>query len=227
MPETHIPGSTDPDMAVPVRFGACGDRNEGGDGPTLLYLGVFILLLAFFILLNSVSHFHDGKVDAVIRSVDQTFSTQVLLTGAPGDRQQARRAAALAVQDLGDLIRAELPLAKVEAGTETGTLVVALPAASLFTADGSAIRPGHQALMDRMARVLEPRGQGASVRAEFLFSTRGAADTGALVARAGVLARSVTALGADRAALSVGLETGREAGQVRLLFMVQTGEGAR
>ncbi len=227
MPETHTPGSTDPDMAVPLRFGASGGRQEGGDGATLLYLGVFILLLAFFILLNSISHFHDEKVGAVIRSVDQAFSPQALLSGAPGDRQQARREAARAVQDLGDLIRAELPLAKVEAGTQTGTLIVALPVANLFLADGSAVRPSHQALMDRMARTLEPRRHGVSVRAEFLFATKGGADNAALVARAGVLARAMTGLGADPAALSVGLETGAEAGQVRLLFSVPAGEGVQ
>lgn len=227
MPETHTPGSTDPDMALPLRFGASGDRKEGGDGATLLYLGVFILLLAFFILLNSISHFHDEKVGAVIRSVDQAFSTQALLSGAPGDRQQVRREAARAIQDLGDLIRAELPLAKVEAGEQTGTLVVALPAANLFLADGSALRPSHQALIERMARTLEKRRHGVAVRAEFLLATKQAADNAALVARAGVLARTITALGADPSALSVGLETGVEPGQVRMLFSVQAGESAQ
>lgn len=226
MPETYTSGSTDPDMAVPLRFGASNGRDDGGDGATLLYLGVFILLLAFFILLNSISHFHDEKVGAVIHSVDQAFSSQALLTGAAGDRQHARREAARAVQDLGDLIRAELPLAKVEAGAQTGTLVVALPAVNLFLADGTAVRPSHQAMLDRMARALEPRGHGVSVRAEFLFATKGETDPAPLVARAGVLARAVTALGADPASLSVGLETGAEAGQVRLLFSVHAGEGA-
>lgn len=227
MPETHTPGSTDPDMALPLRFGASGDRKEGGDGATLLYLGVFILLLAFFILLNSISHFHDEKVGAVIRSVDQAFSTQALLSGAPGDRQQVRREAARAIQDLGDLIRSELPLAKVEAGAQTGTLVVALPAANLFLADGSALRPSHQALIERMARTLEKRRHGVAVRAEFLLATKQATDNAALVARAGVLARTITALGADPSALSVGLETGVEPGQVRMLFSVQAGESAQ
>src|SRR5262245_9930271 len=146
MPETHTSGSTDPDMAVPLRFGASGHRPEGGDGSTLLYLGVFILLLAFFILLNSISHFHDERVGAVMRSVDDAFSTQALLIGAAGDRQQVRREAAHALADLGDLVRAELPLAKVEAGTQTGTLHVTLRASDLFAGEGLAIRPGQQAL---------------------------------------------------------------------------------
>lgn len=224
MPETHISGSPEPDL-VRLRFDASGGRSEGGDGPTLLYLGVFILLLAFFILLNSISHFHDDKVGAVIRSVDDAFSTQALLTGSPGDRQQTRREAARALADLGDLIRAELPLAKVETGAETGTLHVTLAATSLFTADGGSLRPSQQALLDRMARALEPRPRGVVVRGEFLFATTGLADPGPLILRAGVLARSVVALGADPASLSVGLETGGEAGQLRLLFTLHAGEG--
>jgi hypothetical protein len=225
MPQTHTPGSTDPDMAVPLRFGASGNRPEGGDGATLLYLGVFILLLAFFILLNSISYFHDEKVGAVIRSVDDAFSTQALLTGSPGDRQQVRREAARALADLGDLIRAELPLAKVEAGTETGTLHVTMPASNLFANDGLSIRPSQQGLMDRVARALEARPRGISVRAEFLLATKGASDNAPLVARVGALARAVAALGADPASMSVGLEKGDEAGQLRLLFSVHDGEG--
>lgn len=226
MPETHTQGSTGPDMGVPLRFGASGGRPDGGDGATLLYLGVFILLLAFFILLNSISHFHDEKVGAVIRSVDDAFSTQALLTGSPGDRQQTRREAARALADLGDLIRAELPLAKVEAGTQTGTLHITMPASVLFTGDGLTIRPSQQALMDRIARALEARPRGVSVRGEFLFATKGAADVAPLVARAGALARATAALGANPAWLSVGLETGEAAGQLRLLFTVRDGEGA-
>lgn len=225
MPETRTSGSTDPDMAVPLRFGASGGRPEGGEGSALLYLGVFILLLAFFILLNSISHFHDEKVGAVMRSVDDAFSPQALLTGSPGDRQQARRESARALADLGDLIRAELPLAKVEAGTETGTLYITLPSASLFSGDGLTIRPNRQALMDRLARALEARPRDVAVRGEFLFSTKDAAEQTPLVARAGALARAVTALGADPASLSVGLEAGTEAGQLRLLLTLPSGEG--
>ncbi|MFV3073075.1 hypothetical protein [Niveispirillum fermenti] len=217
---------SDPDIAVPVRFAAPGDgQGGGGQGGQLLYLGLFILLLAFFILLNSVSHFHDEKVGAVIRSVDDAFSSQALLTGAPGDRQQSLREAARAVRDLGDLIRAELPLAKVEAGQEAGTLFIALPAAALFSGDGQSIRPDQQGLMDRIARVLEPRGSGVAVRAEILFAAPDDADTGPLVARAGSLARALTALGADAPSLSVGLEKGQRAGGMRLLFTIHGSGG--
>lgn len=225
MPETPTSGRADTDLAVPLRFGRPGS-SDGGDGATLLYLGVFILLLAFFILLNSISHFHDEKVGAVIRSVDDAFSSQAVLTGAAGDRQQARAEAARALQDLGDLIRAELPLAKVEAGTETGTLQVTMPVGALFVGKGLDIRPEQQGLMDRVARVLEPRRRGVSVRAELLLSTQDAADMTPLVARAGALARALSGLGANPAWMSVGLEKGETAGQLRLLFAVLSTEGA-
>ena len=225
MPETPTSGRADADLAVPLRFGPSGP-SDSGDGATLLYLGVFILLLAFFILLNSISHFHDEKVGAVIRSVDDAFSAQAVLTGSAGDRQKVRADAARALQDLGDLIRAELPLAKVEAGTETGTLHLTMPAAALFVGDGLSIRPDQQALMDRVAKALEPRLHGVSVRAELLFSTREVTDNAALVARAGALARALSGLGANPAWMSVGLEKGEAAGQLRMLFTLQVKEGA-
>lgn len=227
LPETPTPPRFRPDMSahdrlgIPVwRGGEPAASAESNDGSMLLYLGVFMLLLAFFILLNALSNFHDQKVGAVLRSVDEAFSVQAILTGAPGDRRSARREAARALADLGDLIRAELPLAKVDTSGEGSTLMVTLPASALFVGDGLAIRPDQQGLMDRMARALVASRPGIDVRAEALFGRQGATDMAPLVARAGALARSMTALGAPPAALSVGLEPTVPAGTVRLLYTV-------
>lgn len=46
-------------------------------GSTVLALSLFIILLAFFIVLNALSYFVEEKVDAAFDSLDLTFSTYI------------------------------------------------------------------------------------------------------------------------------------------------------
>ena len=95
----------------------------------LVYLGVFMLLLAFFILLNAVSHFHEQKVGAVLRSVDQAFSMPRLLSGNRGEKAHdlAMGDALQAIASLGDQMRSEVPLSKVDTSVDGLTLSVTMP----------------------------------------------------------------------------------------------------
>jgi hypothetical protein len=46
-------------------------------GPTLLALSLFIILLAFFIVLTSLSNFSEPKVEAAFQSLDLSFATNI------------------------------------------------------------------------------------------------------------------------------------------------------
>lgn len=193
----------------------------GGGGAMLVYLGVFMLLLAFFILLNAVSHFHEQKVGAVLRSVDQAFSMPRLLSGNRGEKAHdlAMGDALQAIASLGDQMRSEVPLSKVDTSVDGLTLSVTMPADSLFSPDG-AVRADRVALLDRITGALLPRRAGVQVAGDLLMGIKGQADTAPFVARAGALARALVANGAPAAAFSVGLEPTDPVGQVRLVFSV-------
>ncbi|QJE73001.1 hypothetical protein HHL28_07785 [Aerophototrophica crusticola] len=198
------------------------DTGPEGDGSTglVLYLALFVLLLAFFILLNALSNFHQDKVGAVRESVERAFSLSTDRDGAGTDRQRegARAEAARALRDLGDLVRAELPLAKLEAGADGDTLVVALPVTVLVEA--GAVAPGASGLLHRAAVALQPRAGGVQVEMELLLATSPGVDKGMQVAQAGLLARELQKLGAPAAPVSIGLERGVP-GTARLLFRIQ------
>ena len=57
-------------------------EEQGGTigGSTLLSLSLFIILLAFFIVLNSLSVFSLPKVDQTFTSLDDAFSTKFIET---------------------------------------------------------------------------------------------------------------------------------------------------
>lgn len=199
----------------------------GGGGAMFVYLGVFMLLLAFFILLNAISHFHDQKVGAVLRSVDQAFSMPRLLSGDRGEKahDQAMGDALQAIANLGDQVRSAVPLAKVNTSADGLTLSVTMPADSLFQPDGS-IRADRVALMDRMTAALLPRRAGVQVAGDLLMGVKGQANTAPFVAQAGTVARALVANGAPAAAFSIGLEPTDPVGQVRLVFSLSNNNGS-
>ncbi|HYE01433.1 MAG TPA: flagellar motor protein MotB [Alphaproteobacteria bacterium] len=195
-----------------------------GDGGIVLYLAVFVLLLAFFILLNAISTFERRKAGAVLDSLKDSFSAGTLLTGEGDDRErrEALAEAARAVESVGELFLAAIPVARIEAASEGSGMVVTLPAAEIF--EGDALRADRGDLLDRVAAALAPRAAGVQVRLEFLAGAAGGADdTAPLVAMAGTVARDLLERGAQPAPLSVGIER-REAGWVRFLFTIRDPE---
>ncbi|MFC7331810.1 flagellar motor protein MotB [Rhodocista pekingensis] len=199
------------------------DQDDGGGG-MLLYLALFILLLAFFILLTSLASYDERRAGQVLESVDRAFSLRTSLSGRQGDRDReaALAEASRALRDLGDLFQAEIPLAKVEAPADGSTLVVTLGADDLFTPGTLAFRPERAGLVHRIADVLAPRPSGVQVRTDALVAPGDAVrrPAPAEVARAGALARGLVDQGAPAAALSIGIEPGRPAGELRFLFRI-------
>ena len=188
----------------------------------MLYLGVFILLLAFFIVLNALSSFEERRAGAVMDSVAASFASPFAGPSRADDaaREAARAEAALAIRELGELFRAQIAIAKVEIGGTGDEMAVTLPAEQLFQGMANAVRPDRTGLLHRVADALVPRAAGIQVRLEMLLS---AGDAGGPIpdpiARAGSLARRLTGMGAPGAAMTVGLEP-VPAGQVRLIFSV-------
>lgn len=190
-----------------------------------LYVSMFLLLLAFFGLLNSLSTVERERLAGVVQGLEQAFGQHA---PAP-DRQavaEALDSAARSVESLGELFSAEIPVAKIEASGPGRTLVVTLPARTLFLGD-DAVRPETLGLLTRVADVLakQPgtaKGGGARVLLEFLMATAdppGEGDDAVPEARAAAFARALVGAGAPDGPFTVGLERGQE-GWARLLFTI-------
>jgi hypothetical protein len=179
-----------------------------------LYVSMFLLLLAFFGLLNSLSTVERERLSGVVQGLEQAF----------GQRNAGPDQKAVA-ESLGELFSAESPVAKIEASGPGRTLVVTLPARTLFLGD-DVVRPETLGLLTRVADVLAkqsggPQG-GAQVLLEFLVATAdppGEGDDAVPEARAAAFARALVGAGAPDGPFTVGLERGQD-GWARLLFTV-------
>ena len=203
----------DDDALVPQL--AAGDSR----GQTVsLFLGLYLLVLAFFIVLVTISTREDIKSRAVMDSLTTTFTTILpptseltIFTSKDGD--------ILAGQQFQDrvtsIFSAAVQVMKVEVLQPGRLMRLRMPADALFFPDGTKIREAQYPLLDRIVVALSSRPPGLRYDMEFVigspYATARALSVGQTLemSRAGVFIRELLARGAPRNSVSVGLGPGR------------------
>ena len=214
------PGQTTPSHS--------GSQEGPNNGSIILLLSLFLLLLVFFIVLNSHSVQTTQRVKAVMNSLERSFPAFVidprLRDGA--DPVASRTGTVFAVERLdgvGELFATAVAVAKVDTVTPGRLLEVRLPADDLFIPGTAQLRPDRQGLIDRVASSLRESRAGEKIELDALLAigpTGTPSHPPGPVARAGALARLLTADGAPPEPVTVGIER-RDPGSVRLLFSLR------
>lgn len=203
----------------------------GPDATLPIYLSLFLIILAFFVLLNALSLKEKKRAQAVVDSIGESFTVdprlrfgKQALTGH-GDGHQG----VAGLREIGTLFAAELAIATVTHVRPGEELEVLVPVWLLFPRDGVSLKPEREALLARIAQALrQPQAGDRYIlealislspreRATVLSSGQQAAQEDA-IARAASLAHRLLAHNAPAESLTVGLENGRLE-QVRLRFL--------
>ena len=206
-------------------------QRRQNDPNTGLFLGLYLLLLAFFAFLTAISKFDEDKSRSVIESVAMTFSSSIPMgRGALIDSSEL--AIGIAGQKFQDnlmaLFEESIPLARVSILEAGRVMEVVFAAEDIFVGAGTAIRPERLVLAKRLAAMLAGHPPDVRFEIEAIIGLReglgvsdgAGADTGLAVGRAGVLARALHDAGSPPGSVAVGLEA-RAPGQVRLRFYVR------
>ena len=140
-------------------------------GP-LLFLSLFLLLLAFFILLNSISSLRETKSRDVLSSVAATFQTaadpdqnaEVLIStlGAVPDPEKV-------LDEVERLWLSEIPFVKVDRFSAGLQIMVELPVFQLFVGAEPMIRGDRGDLIAATAHVLSARMPGQVVEMQAIL----------------------------------------------------------
>lgn len=187
-------------------------RQSASDGAIFILLGLKLILLAFFILLATLSRFEEERSRAVMESVTTAFRGHVTaletmprpdaglgqLDGAPS-----------LVEQVETLFKQSLPLVEMETSADGAVLRLEALANSLFSPASADLKPGRDTLMRRLAgalskdegpqrfremRFLHSLGEGQALERDDLPVLRG-----------GVVVRRLTQLGLESGTLSTGL----------------------
>ncbi|MBK1697729.1 hypothetical protein [Rhodovibrio salinarum] len=175
-------------------------------------LSLKLLLLAFFILLSTISKYEEERSRAVLESVAVTFAGAV-----PATKSRAVPDAGIGALDkqasLSDRIRAlfkqTLPLVEVETSADGRVLRLEVRARELFEMGQAELRPQRDVLLRRLANALTNSQQAPELyTVEVLHAVPPGDDASATrlpVARSGTIVRALDTLGVPRERLSSGL----------------------
>lgn len=183
-------------------------------------LSLYLLLLAFFVVLHNNSRAHDAKAKAVAGSLHASFAGK----GTEGDRpvpDSTPLGGALVEARfrsmVGHVVKTHIALAEVEVVGRGRFLRARLPVSAVFLDGGASIRPGLSTLLRRIAEELADRPDGTRYDLEVFIAS--AWITPAMlrerspleIDRADAIARALLRAGAPTNAVSVGLRQGRPA----------------
>jgi hypothetical protein len=198
-------------------FEATPSEKGHGDNTIALFLGLYLLVLAFFILLVTISSIEKVKSNAVMDSLTSTFKTLI-----PPSTQltafQSKEGDVIAGQQFQEevtgIFATTLQVAKVEIVQPGRLMRVKMAADAMFHENKAAIREAHRDLIDRLVAALSGRPPGQRFDMEFLIGAPDGMDrpftTGNTLPmqRAGAFAAVMESRGAPPDSMSVGFLPG-------------------
>jgi hypothetical protein len=201
--------------------------------PTLLQiLSLYLLLLAFFVLLFHLSRAEELKTNSVARSLHTTFSTKgrpkapKIFVSAQGNVIGASKEI---IEKFGILVKTAFPIAEIKV-VEVGRVFRArFPVGELFDPGRAMPRPERAERVRLIVKEMSNPPQGVHYDMEVMFTgSRGQDEKSALahalsVSRAGYFARMAIEMGVPSGAIATGVAVG-QAEWVEMLFHLRSGK---
>jgi len=193
-------------------------QNEGGSNTIALFLGLYLVVLAFFILLVTISTLEETKSKKVMDSLSSAF-TSIVPPSADLRTFKSKEGDVLAGQEfqqqITGIFATELGIDRVETVQPGRQMRLILASDSLFFQGEARIRPAMYPLLDRAVAALSNRPAGLRFDLEFVIGTPTLADGKTMpiaqtleVARAGAFARAMNERGIPPDSVSVGMRPG-------------------
>ena len=212
------------------------EPREGSGGSTVsLFLGLYLLVLSFFILLVTISTREELKTQAVMDSLTSTFRT--ILPPSTDLTAFSAKEGELVIgqrfqEQITKIFTTAMRVIKVEIVQPGRVMRVVMPADALFLTGGTEIRPARVPLLDRLVATLSGRPPGVRFDMEFVIGSAYTPDNDLPLrqtlemARAGAFARAMLARGVPPDSISTGLKPGSRE-DVTIWFYVRNPEEMR
>lgn len=215
---------------IQVNFGG-GERTKSDASRIMtLFLSLYLLVLAFFILLVSISSTEDVKSKALMDSLSSTFSS-VLPPRMDLRNFNATTGEFLAADEfqrqVTGLFSTVIGVVKVDAIQPGRLMRVELDGDGLFEQGQAVVREGQYGFVDRLVSALSSNPPGLRFEMDFVVPTPWSEDMtlpttqDLSIERAGAFARELLSRGAPPGSVSIGLK-GSDSETVEIWFHIRS-----
>ena len=169
----------------------------GLGGNDVLFLALYLILLAFFILLNANAHLSERKTQAVMETFQPAFVVPQVAadaTALSADRVEAR---------LLEVFRNHLPSGDWQLQTLDGRIELSFPLRRAFSEDSAVLQPGRISLVRRLGEVIGGAQSDAGLDVNLMI---GGSDEALARRRAAALARDLLRSGIEPARFEAGTD---------------------
>lgn len=205
-----------------------GDKKPGGD-TTSLFVSLYLIILAFFMVLNSISNQSQTKVksatDSVTSAFDNPFEPDADFVDVTGGESTK-----FANDEFYEQLRgvfASLIGFEGRFPTQGGNVIrVEFNQSTLYEEESSDFRSDQQAFLTQLASFLKTEGVGTVREIEYILYTGDSFPAGPeywnniSILRSGALIGRLTALGVRENQLSIGVAPGEE-DKVQISFSIR------
>ena len=194
-------------------------RSEAGDAGLITVLCLYLVLLAFFILLNFMTTPDEARKRGVVERAFDNRSPATVVRQSSDGGTDLPDSAGLLVRDLSGLFADLAPDLVSETRDGAPVVRLALRSDAVFEPGAAALREGRTALLEGVASALENEAYDAlHVETEILYGVARLDDAGTLeVERPGTLVRALAERGLAETRLAAAVLPGHE-GRVLLVF---------
>lgn len=148
-----------------------------GNSTLFLFLALYLLVLAFFILLNSFSTLEDVKAKTAMKSLTATFSPVPPSTDPTALQAEDSSASGQAFQEtVTGIFATSLQVAKVEIVQPGKLMRIIVPTDALFQTGKAEVREAQTQLLDRIVTTLSGRPPGMRHDLELVMASRFVTD---------------------------------------------------
>lgn len=146
------------------------EPEEGASQP--LFLSLFLLLLAFFILLNALSTIEPGRSNRVLESVQRAFPSAMRADFGEGvlDADPGQVIGEATRNSIGEIFRQVLPVARVTVEPDGNPIYVEAPVSRVYASRAGGLTPVGERLAARLAPFLADPPAGSVLELDVLFS---------------------------------------------------------
>jgi len=187
-------------------------------GNSTLFLSLYLILFAFFIVLNARAEISTVRTEAVLAGLGLPVQPRP----APVQRPMVLVADALE-QRLSDVFPRELAPDLSVLASADGELVVSLPLRRVFQNDTAVLRTQRLSVMRRMAEVLAGFGRTDGLSLTLVVPPGDSPDLA--IRRAAALGRDLVRAGVDASAFAIRIDDQGTASDLRLV-LTRNAEGA-